>query len=166
MMEKKKLNPAEKRQADKLELAKRIRVVQEWILQDHTTIDIINQSQSKWNITERHAYRYLWAAKQFFIEKETVNLERKKAYYISRKKKLLRDMNPAEKTTAAGVAAINRVLDSMAKMEGVTTDIVKLIGDKDNPIHTVVVDNGIDYASLTEEELLTLKKLHDKAAKH
>lgn len=153
------------RRSDKLELQKRIRVVQDYILQDHLTIDIINQCIHQWGVTERQAYRYLWAAKLFFIEKEKETVEKKRAVYLARKKKLLRDMDPQEKKTAAGVTAVNRVLDSMAKMEGITTDTLKLVGDPDNPIHSVSKENVIDYSSLSEKELLTLKKLHDKAAK-
>lgn len=155
-----------RRRSDKLELQKRIRVVQDYILQDHLTVDIINQCIVQWNVTERQAYRYLWAAKLFFIEKDKSDVEKKKAIYLARKKKLLRDMDPQEKKTAAGVSAINRVLDSMAKLEGVTYDTVKLIGDPDNPVHTVAKETPFNYSNLSEKELLTLKKLHDKAAQH
>ena len=155
-----------KRKADKIESAKRIRIIQDWIMQDHMTMDIINQSMQQFGIESRQAYRYLWAAKKFFEEKETESFERKRSFYLARKKKLLRDMNPEEKKTAAGVSAINRVLDSMAKLEGVSVDTVKLVGDKDNPIHTVTKNQGIDYSLLTEKELITLKKIHDKAAQY
>lgn len=154
--------PKEKRRkSDKIETARRIRVIQDWILQDHTTFDIITQCKTQWQVEERQAYRYLWAAKQFFIEKETLNIERKKAYYLARKKKLLRDMNPDEKKTAAGVAAVNRVLDSMAKMEGITTDTLKLIGDPNHPIKTVsevAYSSSIDYTKLPTDFLELLIK--------
>ena len=156
-----------KRKIDKLELSRRIRIIQDWILQDHVTTDIIHQSLLQWpGISERQAYRYLWAAKQFFIEKESENLDRKRAYYLARKRKLLRDMNPDEKKTAAGVAAANRVLDSMAKLEGVSTDTFKLIGDPDKPIvsETKVAysSESIDYTKLPTEFLEQLVRSRTK----
>lgn len=142
--------------SDKIELEKRIRNVQEWILQDNVTNDIITQCVSTWGVTTRQAYRYLWAANKFFEEKNKLSIERKRAYYMARKKKLLREMTPGEKKTAAGVAAINRVLDSMAKMDGITMDTFKVIGDPLLPLRTVtesVYTTQIDYSKLPTELL-------------
>jgi len=145
-----------KRKIDKIALAKRISAVQDWILQDLSTTDIIIKSIAKWKITDRQAYRYLWAANRFFQEKDKLSIERKKAYYMARKKKLLRDMNADEKKTAAGVVAANRVLDSMLKLEGITTETLKVIGDPDNPITTVssvITPTNVDYKKLPTELL-------------
>lgn len=146
-----------RRKTDKVELSKRIRIIQDWILQDHVTMDIINQSMNMWKINERQAYRYLWAAKKFFEEKDTTSIQRKVAYYIARKKKLLREMSPEEKKSAAGVAAVNRVLDSMAKLEGVTMETIKLIGDPERPVVTKsevsYTSSFVDYTKLPTEFL-------------
>lgn len=153
--------------SDKNETTKRIRIVYDWILQDHITTDIISQSQLSWNISERQAYRYIKAAQKLFEETDITTLQQKKAYYLARKKKLLRDMNAEEKKTAAGVMAINRVLDSMAKLEGVTMDTLKLVNDPDNPFQLnaeVHTKQEIDYSKLSEEEIDFLIKLHAKAA--
>lgn len=125
-------------------------------MNDNTTQDIITQAVSNWGVSSRQAYRYLWAANRFFEEKDKLKLEYKKAYYIARKKKLLRDMDPKEKKTAAGVAAVNRVLDSMAKLEGVSVDTLKVIGDPNNPLHTVnetYSTESVDYSKLPTEFL-------------
>jgi hypothetical protein len=145
-----------KRVSDRLELQTRIRAVQEWILQDYLTCDIIANCVKTWGITERQAYRYLWAANRFFAEKDKLSLEQKRAYYLAKKKKLLRDMKPEEKKSAAGVVAVNRVLDSMAKLEGVTVDTLKLIGDPNQPVKTqttVEFSSPIDYSKLSTEFL-------------
>lgn len=145
---------------DKIELQKRIRSVQEWILNDYVTADIIANCVSTWSVTERQAYRYLWAANRFFAEKDKLSVERKKAFYLARKKKLLRDMNPAEKKTAAGVVAINKVLDSMAKLDGVSVDTLKVVGDPAQPLRSVsdvtYTSSSIDYSNLPTELLKTL----------
>ena len=146
----------ERRKTSKLKLARRIRIVQDWIMQDHLTPDIISQAIAQWSISERQAYRYLWAANKFFREKQRQNLEEKIAYYLARKKKLLRDMNSDEKKTAAGVRAIDGVLNSMAKLEGVSLETLKLVGDPSQPVRTiseVVSAQSVDYTKLPTEFL-------------
>lgn len=144
----------------KVELQKRIRSVQEWILSDFITADIVINCINSWNVTERQAYRYLWAANRFFAEKDKLSLERKKAYYLARKKKLLRDMNADEKKTAAGVVAINKVLDSMAKLDGITIDTLKVIGDAAQPLRSVsevaYSSAFVDYSKLSTDFLKIL----------
>lgn len=155
----------EKKRIDIIEYKKRIRVVYDWILQDHITSDIVQQCVANWNISERQAFRYINEANKLFEDDNVLSIKQKAAYYLSRKKKLLRDMNPGEKKTAAGVVAINKVLDSMARLEGITVDTLKLIGDPDQPIHShETVEHKIDYSDLSEQELLTLQKIHAKAA--
>ncbi len=157
--------PEKRRQANKLETQSRIRTVQEWILQDHTSADIVKQATQLWEISDRQAYRIMWAANRFFQERDRRSLQGKIAYYLARKKKLLRDMTPEEKKTAAGVAAVNRVLDSMAKLEGVTVDTIKVIGDPDKPLRTEskvtqLHSTAIDYSKLPTEflEMIVLNR--------
>jgi len=149
----------EKRKIDKAELQRRIRAVQDLLLQDHMTADIINHCIKTYDVSDRQAYRYLWAANKFFEDVSKVDTKRRIAYYLQRKKRLLREMDPKEKRTPAGVQAANKVLDSMAKLEGVRIDTVKLIGDPLQPITTssaVSVTSTIDYTKLPDEFLLTL----------
>lgn len=152
----------EANRANKAETQRRIRIIQEWILQDYVTSDIIQQACQTWNITARQAYRYLYYANRFFQEKDQLSLQAKVSYYVARKKKLLREMDPAERRTAAGVAAANKVLDSMAKMQGVTMETIKLIGDPKQPVHTETKTNytsqNIDYANLPTDFLEAILK--------
>lgn len=117
--------------SSKLEHQSRLRVVQEWILEDHSFRDIVKSIVAKWDLSERQAERYYSDAYQLFAEGEVANIDRKKFYYIQRKKKLIKEMNPLEKKTAAGVTAINRVLDSMAEIEGIKSGNKIEISDKD-----------------------------------
>jgi hypothetical protein len=154
--------------ANKIELEKRIRQVQEWILMDNAVHDILTQCIQSWNVSKRQAERYVWAARQFFIEKTQESFEKKRAYYLARKRKLIRDMDPKEKKTAAGVAAVNRVLDSMQKLEGVSTDTLKLIGDPEKPLITetkvAYSSEFIDYSTLPTEFLKFLLASRRKAS--
>jgi hypothetical protein len=143
--------------ASKLETAERVRYVQELILNDYASGDIIKAIIQKWGVTERQSYRYLWAANAFFEEKNELSLTRKKAVYKARKLKLLRNMDPAEKKTAKGVAAINKVLDSMAKLDGITfnePDSVKVNVSTNNTVSTTsTLSTSIDYSALSTEFL-------------
>lgn len=149
-----------KKISDQLEMIRRIRIVADWVLQDHLSADIISYCVSKWGVSERQGYRYLEAALDELKEKSERSLEQKKAYYISRKRKLIRDMDPGEKKTAAGVAAIDKVLNGMAKLEGIQFNTLKLVGDPDQPITTElranIAHHHIDYTKLPTEFLRQL----------
>jgi len=90
-----------------IELKERVRYVRELIFNDFNTQDIIRAVVNKWGITDRQAYRYLDSANLEFAEKDKLSFDRKKAYYKARKLRLIRDMDPAEKKTSAGITAIN-----------------------------------------------------------
>lgn len=130
------------------ELQARLRTVMEWILDDHTYTDIKKSILAKWDISDRQAKRYYADAYELLSEGAEHNIERKKAFYIQRKKKLIRDMDPKEKKTASGVAAINKILDSMAEIEGVKVNKHELTGKNGKDLNLVTIfelpDNGRD----------------------
>lgn len=143
--------------ASKAQLWERIRNTQELILMDYSTIDIVQSIMTSTGVCERQAKRYYSLALKFLQEKDKQNIEIRKSYYLARKRKLLRNMDPKELRTAAGVTAANKILDSMAKLEGVQVDTVKLIGDKDQPLHTInqhaYSTESVDYNKLPTEFL-------------
>ncbi|TZF84526.1 hypothetical protein FW774_05930 [Pedobacter sp. BS3] len=118
----------------KVEKAKRIRTVQEWIMDDHNTVDIIRSAVARWDVSERQAERYYSEAFTLFKELTEKSIESKKAYYLQRKKKLIREMDPAFKKTPSGVRAINKVLDSMAKLDGIMIDKLEVTGKDGVPL--------------------------------
>ena len=77
---------------DKIEYEKRIRIVQEWILQDHLTSDIVAQCSNKLLVSTRQGMRYIaddHAALHRVTEKKA---ERRLNYHLLRRQKLLRDL--------------------------------------------------------------------------
>ncbi|OOG19142.1 hypothetical protein BWD42_04110 [Sphingobacterium sp. CZ-UAM] len=118
----------------KYEIERRIRNVQEWIMDDYPYGDIVRSIVNKWGLSERQAQRYIKTAYDEFKDKEELSIEAKKAYYIKRKKKLIRDMDPRVKTTASGARAINKILDSMAELEGIKINKVQLTGKDGEPL--------------------------------
>lgn len=117
------MNPDTKRSSN-IQKEKRIRYTQELILNDIASVDIIKALVDKWGIGDRQAHRYIVEAKKSFVERNEDKIEQKIAYYKQRKLRIIRDMDPGEKKTAAGATAVSRILDSMAKMDGVLIDKV------------------------------------------
>ncbi|HJV19297.1 MAG TPA: hypothetical protein VJ552_05405 [Sediminibacterium sp.] len=103
-------------------VALRVRAVQEWLLQDHQTTDIIRQGTQLWNVSKRQVQRYIDTAKEGFREANEDVIEKKKAYYIQRSKKMLRDLEARHKNTPSGIFAQMAVLQFQAKIEGVMVD--------------------------------------------
>lgn len=148
----------------KQELQKRIGYIQDLLLKDYETRNIIAIAKKRWKVTERQSYRYLWAANLFFVEKSKQSLERKVAFYLARKRKLLRDLPETEAKTPTGVVAVNKVLDSMAKLEGVSVETLKLIGDPKQPVATtsqIGYTSTIDYNKLPTPLLKQLLQMMD-----
>ncbi|RKD19002.1 hypothetical protein BCY91_14085 [Pelobium manganitolerans] len=124
--------------SSQLEKYKRIRTVQEWILEDYTFTDIVRSCVSKWDISVRQAERYYSEAFREFKEKEEQSVDALKSYYKKRKMKLIREMDPVLKKTPSGVRAVNKVLDSMAKLDGIMIDKVELTGKDGTPLPSEV----------------------------
>ena len=104
--------------SNKIEKEKRVRIVQEWILQDHITTDIVDNCVAKWGISDRQAMRYIKDADNAFARITEKKLERRLNYHIQRRKKLLRDMSKDLRNTPEGTRAQQKVLEDIAKLEG------------------------------------------------
>jgi hypothetical protein len=115
--------------SSKVEFEKRVRAVQEWILQGYATCDIIKQSTITWNVGDRQAFKYYSKAFDEFKEANKQSIESKKAYHIALRKKLFRDLKLKEEPIGARTAL--RIADSMARIEGVT--LTGKHSDEDSP---------------------------------
>lgn len=120
--------------SSKFEIERRIRNVQEWILDDHTYSDIMRSIVNKWGVSDRQAQRYIKSAYEEFKEKNELSMDIKKAFYMKRKMKIIRDMDPKVKTTASGARAINKILDSMAELDGIKINRIQLTGNDGEPL--------------------------------
>lgn len=96
----------------------RIRIVQEYLLMDFPTCDIITQCQQKWGITDRQIYRYIKKGLESFQKMNEYAIDKKRAYYIHRRKKLLRELGEDYRKTPAGVSAMEKILQGIEKLEG------------------------------------------------
>ena len=103
--------------SDTLELEKRVRAVQEWILQDHISSDIIAQCVNAWGVSERQAQRYISAAQQAFAKITEKKLEHRMNYHIQRRNKLLRDLDPKFRKSPPGIKVQLDILEDIAKLD-------------------------------------------------
>lgn len=106
---------------DSIESERRVRIIQEWILQGQSTSDIIAQLSVSFSISKRQAYRYYDKAFKEFQTGNKQSVEAKKAYHLALRRKLLKDLK--EKETPTGARAALRIADSMARMEGLATSL-------------------------------------------
>jgi hypothetical protein len=105
------------KKSDNIELQRRIRSVQDWILKDYFTTDIIESCIAKWGVSRAQAYRYLADANHEFGKVTEKNLEKRLYYHIQRRNKLLRDLDEKSKTSPAGIDAQLRILQDIADLE-------------------------------------------------
>ncbi|PKN16501.1 MAG: hypothetical protein CVU66_00695 [Deltaproteobacteria bacterium HGW-Deltaproteobacteria-23] len=111
-----------KKKSSNLELEKRLRVVQEWLMQGYDTPDIVRQITTKWEVTERQAYKYIEKAFEEFKARSERRMEFLRAYHTSTRKKLFRDL--AAKNTPEGAKAALSILQDIAKLDGLYVEKV------------------------------------------
>jgi hypothetical protein len=122
------------------ELQNRIRTVQEWMLNDHTSQDIIKSGVAKWQVSDRQIQRYIEKARGSFMEFHEESKEKKRAFYIQRMRKALRDLDPAQRRTAQGLAAVGKVLQTMAQIEGIVITKHEVGGLDGQPLSSPVIN--------------------------
>lgn len=126
----------------KIETDKRTRGVQEWMMQGHSSSDIVRQCIAQWGITGRQAYKYIRKAYDAFREQAERDIEARRQYHIHSRLKLFRDLQDKKSSKPAGTALA--ILQDIAKLEGLYVEKTE-----------IVVNDKQRIASLfpTEEEL-------------
>jgi len=104
---------------DKIEYEKRIRIVQEWILEDWPYGDIVQQIILKWGIEERQAKRYVAEARKRWVNDESILIGNKRKLKILSLKKLKRSLRESYKGTPEGIRAIMAIEKEIITLEGI-----------------------------------------------
>lgn len=125
-----------------LELDKRIRVVQEWMMQGFSSADIVRQIIVKYDLKERQAYKYIRKAYEAFREQAEKDIEARKQYHIQSRLKLFRDLKDKTSSKPAGTALA--ILQDIAKLEGLYVEKTEIVVNDKNRIASLFP---------TEEEL-------------
>lgn len=108
---------------DKIEYEKRIRVVQEWILEDWPSSDIVSNIGMKWGVEVRQAKRYVAEARKRWVAEEDVILNQKRRLKAESLKKLKRSLKENFKGTPEGIRAILAVEKELIALEGLAIPI-------------------------------------------
>lgn len=142
------------KRSDKIEYEKRVRAVQEWIINSYSYIDIVKQIVQTWGITERQAKNYIRDGYKRFREANEIDVEELKAASIERRKKLARELDPEYKKTPPGVIALLAVEKDIDKLRGLYVEKHELNfkGDPKIIIQPVQIAEGITINKLTSDE--------------
>lgn len=103
---------------EKIEYEKRVRIVQEWILEDWPSCDIITQITQAWKLEERQAKRYIQEARKRWNGDEQDLIDQKRKLKVASLKKLKRSLKATFTGTPAGIRAIMSVEKEIIALEG------------------------------------------------
>lgn len=151
--------------ADKIEYEKRIRIIQEWILEDWPYVDMVNQIVAKGWVDERQAKRYIAIARDRWNATEEENLEHKRKQAIHRLKKHKRSLQQRYHGTPSGIDAILKVEKTILELEGLFRPTrLEITGKGGAPIKTETTTNdGFDYSKLSDSALLEIANARNKS---
>lgn len=123
--------------ANQIEYEKRIRTVQEWLIEDWPYMDIISQINSKWGIEDRQAKRYVAEARDRWKKDSEEALDQKRRLKVASLKKLKRSLTDKYKGTPMGIRAVVAVEKEIITLEGLRpASKVEITGRDGRPIAT------------------------------
>lgn len=118
--------------ASQLEKIKRLKAISKWILDGHSTSDIIYNVSQQWGLTERQAYNYLAEAREQFKNDTQVDLDTKRATYIRRRQENYRTvkkhLDEAMKKEMSEIERVNIVTKYQRILNDIDQDMAKLDG--------------------------------------
>lgn len=139
---------------DKIEKEKRIRIVQEWILDEYPYVDMVQQITTKWGINDRQAKKYIREARERWSENEQALIDQKLRLKVESLRKLKRSLNDKYKGTPNGILAILQVEKEISKLLNLyPAKQVQLSGPNGTPLY----EPAAPAQSLTFEQLYFLK---------
>lgn len=133
---------------DKTEYERRIRTVQEWLVDDWPLGDVMSQIIKKWEVESRQAKRYIKEARERWTKAAQGEIDEKRARRIESLQKLKRSMKPEYVGTPAGMQAQLAVEKVLITLEGSAAPIkVEQSGPNGKPIEQTLTTRVIfeDY---------------------
>lgn len=103
--------------SDSVEYEKRIRIVQEWLIDDWATVDIKAEIKRRWELSDVQARKYIYKARDRWEEREDEKLEKKRRRKVESLKKLKRTLKPEYVGTPKGINATLNVDKEINKLE-------------------------------------------------
>lgn len=146
--------PGRKQGSTDLEKLKRVRSVQEWMMQGFTSADIITAGIEQWKLDDRTLKRYIKDAYKSFRALSEKEIELLRSFHIEQRNKLLRDLAGKDKFgkyVPQGAAVALDIMQDIAKLQGlyvekveVNTTVKYVITKKKNANDTNRVRHGGD----------------------
>lgn len=137
--------------ANALEKERRIRIIQEWIIDDAPTADIITKIMDTWKVQRSQASKDLKTARERWCEKEDEVIDNKRMIRVHALKKLKRSIKDQYKGTPNGVMAVLAVEKEINKLEGVyPVSHVEVTGKNGEPL---IPPATLDMSKLSKEQL-------------
>lgn len=132
---------------DKVEYERRIRNVQEWLVDDWPYQDVITQITKKWDLEERQAKRYIKDARERWSKAAQIKIDERRGRRIESLQKLKRSIKAEFMGTPAGMQAQLAIEKEIIKLEGIAIIKVEQSGPNGGPISTEVTHRVIfeDY---------------------
>lgn len=124
--------------SDKIEYGKRVATVQEYILRDYSSTQIIAHCVASYRVSERQAKRYIQDAYAGFEAITAADKKQRLNFHVQKRMKLLREIDPAEKNSAFGVRTVLEVMKDIAKLEGLYVEKHEHTGKDGRPIEMSV----------------------------
>jgi hypothetical protein len=146
---------------DKVEFEKRIRIVQEWILEDQAYTDIVSAIMSKWGLEERQAKKYIAQARERWVNQEQIVVDQKRRLRIEGLKRLKRSIKEAYKGTPRGVEVMLKIDKEISKLEGIYPATKLEVSGKDG--QPLIPPPAIDMSKVPKEDLIKIVEAFKKA---
>ncbi len=122
---------------DKFNKEVKIRAVQEWLIEDWPSQDIVTNMMQKWGLGERQARRHIKMARERWTGQEKVIVDHKRKLKIESLKKLKRSLHDRFKGTPAGIKAVLQVEKEIIALDGLRAPIkLEHSGPNGQPIQT------------------------------
>lgn len=146
------------KKSNNIEYLKRIRVVQEWILENYPYCDILSNIQKQWGVSDRQAKYYIAKARELWSVDDQASIREKKKIKIQKLQREIRNMKPEYRGTPKGINAVLAVYKEIARLENLVPSGKGPVVQQRNEIVNNVTSSAqatsnVDYTKLPDEIL-------------
>jgi len=105
------------KKSEDIEIDRRVRIIQEWLIDDLPVADIKTECERKWLVSTRQAERYIEKARERWAKDEDEKIDRKRRKMIETLKKRKRSLKPEFVGTPTGINALLRIDKEISRLE-------------------------------------------------
>jgi hypothetical protein len=130
---------AECKEADKFEVERRLRQVEEWVIEGVSISKMVKNGEKLWDIKQTQIYKYV---NRIFEQWKEENKEISSDNYVKaiKRREFIYNKAVEEKDWLLAL----KTEKDIRELQGLYTKNIKLSGDKENPIHIYIPYNNRD----------------------